>query len=42
MSKLLKADTRSSNVIIKEMLKQPGKRKTDDERAKTPKKIIKK
>jgi hypothetical protein len=42
MTKLLKADTRPSAEIIKEIEKQPKIRKTDAERAKTPKKVIKK
>lgn len=42
MSKLLKADTRSSDVIIRELERQPKKKKTDAERAATPKKVIKK
>jgi hypothetical protein len=42
MSKLLKADTRSSIEIIKSIEKQPQNRKSDAERARTPKKVIKK
>ncbi|UJR36293.1 hypothetical protein I4U23_029022 [Adineta vaga] len=42
MKKLLKADTRSSDEIIQEMVKGSIKKKTDAERAQTPKKVIKK
>jgi hypothetical protein len=42
MSKLLKADTRSSVEIIKDIEKMPKNKKTDAERAKTPKKVMKK
>jgi hypothetical protein len=42
MEKLLKADIRPSAAIIKELEKQPKPKKTDAERAKTPKKPIKK
>lgn len=43
MSKLLKADIRPSAEIIKDIQKQPkNKKKTDAERAQTPKKVIKK
>lgn len=42
MSKLLKADTSSSVDIIKHLEKIPKNKKTDAERAKTPKKVIKK
>ena len=42
MTKLLKADTRPSAEIIKEMEKNLKTKKTDAERAKTPKKVIKK
>jgi hypothetical protein len=42
MAKLLKADTRPSAEIIKEIDKMQKNKKTDAERAKTPKKVIKK
>lgn len=42
MAKLLKADTRSSDMIIRELERQPKTKKTDAERAATPKKVIKK
>ncbi len=42
MKNLLKADTRSSHEIIKELERMPKNKKTDAERAKTPKKVIKK
>jgi hypothetical protein len=42
MEKLLKADIRPSPVIIKELEKTPRMKKTDAERARTPKKPVKK
>jgi hypothetical protein len=42
MHKLLKADTRSSVEIIKELEKMQKNKKTDAERAQRPKKVIKK
>jgi hypothetical protein len=42
MTKLLKADTRSSAEIIKDIEKMRKNKKTDAERANIPKKVIKK